>query len=102
MTKWFKKFIELIGSQLVGDEEVQKLSSIPSLLDSVDKARQDWLTAKAYFDNVTDPDLVDHAIYGMDATEKKYVYLLKQARAEGLNYKAPTGQLINTSRTYHH
>jgi hypothetical protein len=37
-----------------------------------------------YLDSVTDPDLVDHAIYSMEAAEKKYIYLLKQAKKDGL------------------
>ena len=32
------------------------------------------------FDNVDDPDLVDFAIYDMQAARKKYVYMLKKAR----------------------
>ncbi|NPV54214.1 MAG: YaaL family protein [Firmicutes bacterium] len=54
----------------------------PSLADAVEKARREWLLAKSYFNSVTDPDLVDHAIYAARAAEKKYIYLLKKARQE--------------------
>lgn len=50
------------------------------LLDLVERARQDWMAAKVYFENVSDPDLVDHAIHTMDATQKRYMYLLRKAR----------------------
>ena len=56
-----------------------------NLLDLLEEARQEWTYAKIYFNNVTDPDLIDHAIYYMGATEKKYTYLLKRAREIGLN-----------------
>ena len=43
--------------------------SSQELLESVESARKYWLSTKAYFDNVTDPDLIDHAIYAMTAAE---------------------------------
>jgi len=56
-----------------------------NLLDLLEQARREWAHAKIYFNNVTDPDLIDHAIFYMGATEKKYVYLLKRAREMGLS-----------------
>ncbi|MCL6588733.1 MAG: YaaL family protein [Firmicutes bacterium] len=47
-------------------------------------AHQEWKYARLYFDSVTDPDLIDHAIYNLEATEKKYTYLLKKARSIGI------------------
>ena len=46
----------------------------------IQEARKDWENAHSFFNNVSDPDLVDHAIYAMEAAEKKYQYLIKQAR----------------------
>lgn len=48
----------------------------------VKRAYADWQAAENYFENVADPDLVDFAIYDMEAAKKKYVYMLKKARAE--------------------
>lgn len=56
----------------------------PSLAESVESAREEWLNSRAYFEAVSDPDLVDHAIYTMEAAEKRYVYLLKKAREAGV------------------
>lgn len=47
----------------------------------VRRAYADWQAAENYFDNVADPDLIDFAIYDMEAAKKKYVYMLKKARA---------------------
>lgn len=55
-----------------------------TLLSDVDTARREWLNAKAYFDYVTDPDLIDMAIYSIEAAEKRYMYLLKVARTRGV------------------
>lgn len=41
-----------------------------------------WQAAQNYFDNVADPDLIDFAIYDMEAAKKRYVYMLKKAREQ--------------------
>jgi hypothetical protein len=46
----------------------------------VRRAYSDWQAAESYFDSVADPDLIDFAIYDMEAAKKKYVYMLKKAR----------------------
>lgn len=51
-----------------------------SFVDEVKRAYAEWQAAENYFDNVADPDLVDFAIYDMEAARKKYVYMLKKAR----------------------
>lgn len=50
----------------------------------VNKAKEEWQDAKKYFGEVTEPELIDHAIYRVEAAEKKFVYLLKVSQEEGL------------------
>ncbi len=57
----------------------------PTPRQSISRAREEWLAAKNYFEMVSDPDLVDHAIYLLEAAERKYMYLLKRAKNEGLD-----------------
>lgn len=57
---------------------------MPDLLANLEQAHRDWLYANTYFNSVADQDLIDYAIFYLGATEKKYVYLLKQARAKGI------------------
>ncbi len=57
----------------------------PDLLESLEDARREWRYARMYFNSVSDPDLIDHAVFYLGATEKKYIYLLKQAKENGLN-----------------
>ncbi|MGE5604668.1 MAG: DUF2508 family protein [Bacteroidota bacterium] len=57
----------------------------PDIMESLENARREWQYAEAYFNSVQDPDLIDHAIFYMGATEKKYTYLLKQAKEKGIN-----------------
>ncbi len=55
----------------------------------VEQARREWQDAKSVFDQVSDPDLIDHAVYAIDASERRYMYLLKKARDEGVNLQSP-------------
>lgn len=57
----------------------------PDMIKNLEAAWRDWQHANNYFNSVTDPDLIDHAIFYMGATEKKYVYLLKKAKETGVN-----------------
>ena len=59
---------------------------LPPLKEQLEQARQEWRSAQNYYDNVSDTDLVDHAAYLIQAAEKKYTYLLKRARTEGVRY----------------
>ncbi|HZJ57907.1 MAG TPA: YaaL family protein [Clostridia bacterium] len=51
------------------------------------QARSEWLQAQNYFEIVSDPDLVDYAIYQLEAAKLKYMYLIKQARILGFENK---------------
>lgn len=48
--------------------------------EHVKKALQDWKAATVYFENVSDPALIDYAAYDMEAARRKYVYLLNAAK----------------------
>ena len=54
---------------------------VNAFADEVKRAYAEWQAAENYFDNVSDPDLVDFAIFDMQAARKKYAYMLKKARA---------------------
>lgn len=69
-----------VTSRLSAQNGMNGQGVLPSLHESVDQAKRDWLCARAYFEQVTDPDLVDYAIYQVKAAERRYMYLLGQAR----------------------
>lgn len=70
-----------VSSRIFPDaEEVEE----EELVSTIDDARREWLSACSFFNEVSDPDLVDMAIYSMDAAEKRYIYLLKLAKVKGL------------------
>jgi hypothetical protein len=67
--------------EAVVPEEQKRETSLVSLVNS---AYRDWEISKALFEEVYDPELVDHAIYAMKAAEQKYIYLLNLAKKENV------------------
>lgn len=95
MAKLWAHLIDMVSNQLIEDDQVTCRRKPTGLSEAVEGARQDWLRARAYFDNVTDPDLIDHAIYCIEAAERKYMYLLKQAKVTGFRLdNAISGQAM--------
>ena len=70
-----KSIIESFKKNKSADEEMFK---------SIENAKREWEDAKNIFENVSHPDLVDYAIYKVEAAEQKYIYLLKQFRSNNL------------------
>lgn len=63
----------------------QEIDDDQQLVQNVKKAYEEWRDAENFFHSVSnDPDLVDHAIYKLEATKSRYTYLLKQAKANGI------------------
>ncbi|SET04234.1 DUF2508 family protein [Anaerobranca gottschalkii] len=60
------------------------LEQSKSIMELVEEAKKEWLAAKEYFENVSDPDLIDYAIHSIEATEKRYNYLLKKVKQMNL------------------
>lgn len=87
VVKRVRTFFQRAIQQVVNRYAVEVSPSVPSLPVVVEQARLEWLDAQRYYNTVSDRDLVDHAVYLMQATEKKYVYLLKQARQEGVTVR---------------
>lgn len=70
----------------MADTMLERLPSVKSteakLVDQVEQAQREWQLAHRFFESATDPDLIDYAIYNLQATERRYTYLLKLARQE--------------------
>ncbi|RAV12535.1 DUF2508 domain-containing protein [Paenibacillus contaminans] len=76
------------------------------LVKEIRKAHLEWLAAQMRLDWVLEHDEIDYAVYAMEAAEKKYEMLLRQAKK--LNWdKAPFSvhEPVDSSvpflRTYH-
>lgn len=85
MMKIGNKISNRIWNQLLDrmwpEEKVIPIAPM-SFEETVRQARMEWNTARAVFDSVSDPDLIDHAIYAVEAAERRYMYLVKLAKED--------------------
>lgn len=68
------------------ESEPNPMAPIPALPEAIEQARREWLYAQNYYNSVSETDLVDYAVYLIQAAEKKYMYLMKKARSEGVTF----------------
>jgi hypothetical protein len=54
------------------------------LVKMLKEAHDEWKNSENFFEYVTEPDLIDYAIFKMEAARIKYIYLLKQVRKKGI------------------
>lgn len=53
-------------------------------LEDVNNARREWQLAQHNFKFYTGTDLIDYGVYQLNAAEKKYMHLLKEARVQNI------------------
>lgn len=75
---------DLIGYIMNNMKDSGEPDEREELLRTIFIAKQEMLDAQNYFDSVTATELVDHAIYRMEAAKSQYVYLLKLAKDKQL------------------
>jgi len=56
----------------------------PGLEEHLNKAYHEWKEAQNYFNNATEPELIEHASYLIGAAERKYMYLLRRYKEESV------------------
>lgn len=57
---------------------VNKDKERDEMLENIRLAHKQWEDKVKFFQSVTDPDLIDYAIFEMEASKLKYMYLLKK------------------------
>ena len=71
---------ENIARDFIDSIKNSEETDIDKMRDALNQAKHEWEFAQSYFDSVSDPDLVEFAIYNQRAAEQKYAYLIKQAK----------------------
>ncbi|HZK57121.1 MAG TPA: DUF2508 family protein [Clostridia bacterium] len=84
--KGLNSFVSALGDlySKIRQTRTQETGEEKELVQCVLQAYEEWQSAENFFHSVSDPDLIDHAIYKLEASKTRYVYLLKQAKAEGI------------------
>lgn len=65
-------------SKLNKDKDKEKI------IKEIKRAQLDVETAEHFFQAVTDPELIDVAIYELEAKKSKYQYLIRIAKEKGV------------------
>ena len=78
-----RAFLDILGKNKKGGPCM--LGSKQKMIEKEDavyleKALAAWKDAQNYFDNVSDPDLIEFAIYEMKAAQHRYEYMIKCAK----------------------
>jgi 16S rRNA C967 or C1407 C5-methylase (RsmB/RsmF family) len=61
------------SSELVLHEKTQ-------LMQEIEKAHMDWITAQKRLDFVLEKEQIDYAVFALEAAEKRFEMLIKQAK----------------------
>lgn len=77
-----RRIIEIILSQNKYTEEQKEI------IQRLEESMLEWETAKSCFQCVSDPKLIDLAIYKEDEAKSKYIYFLSQAKSTGITLDA--------------
>jgi hypothetical protein len=48
--------------------------------ERIRSAYREWEDAKNFFDYVSEPELVDYAVYAIEAAKRRFLYMLRQCR----------------------
>ena len=73
-----KRILEVLFSTL------QYTQDQKDIIMELEEAKQEWESAKRYFQVAEDPMLVDYAIYREDQSKAKYIYYLLEAIKKGI------------------
>lgn len=90
-TKRIKKSSNILDT-ITSIFTAKKINQSDEFYNALEGAKREWVDSQIYFDNVSDPELVDYAIHMMEASETKYMYLLNKAKKE--NYSVDLSRLI--------
>ena len=72
--------LKSLGMNASGSSD-STLSVENALLEEIQRARREWQMAQRYFHSVCEPELVDHAIFNLEAAQRKYMYLTGRMRS---------------------
>lgn len=77
---WFKR---IFFRKKEKEADKQEWSSKRSVAEEIHQAHADWAAAHMKLDWVLEKDQIDCAIYALEAAEKRYEMLLRQAKQFG-------------------
>ena len=83
MPEYIRFLQDFLEAKLVSKHDLEQEPVLPGITEQIEQAKREWRDAEAYFNNVCEPALIDHAILVREAAEKRYMFLLKEAKQIG-------------------
>ena len=77
LLRWRRNEVELLEKQ-------NRLETFNSLMESINKARIDWLSAISNFEQADQEELIDYYTYKIKACQVRYNFLIKKAKEMGI------------------
>ena len=81
---YLEKLTEKVGGIFRAASEDPADQQDQELIRCVQHAMEEWNQAEKLFESVSEPELIDYAIYRIEASKKRYMYLLKKAKEKGV------------------
>ncbi|BCJ87444.1 DUF2508 family protein [Effusibacillus dendaii] len=75
-------------------EQLQISSEEAQFFTELDLSHREWVLAQERLNYLVDPELIDHAIFVLEAAEKKYSFYLRKAKEKGIRIKIPYPQAV--------
>lgn len=79
-----EKFGQMFSPKIKTQENVFMEENEIDLLQSIQEARTEWISANMNFEQAVDSDMIDYYTYKIKACEIRYQYLLKKAKEKGI------------------
>ena len=76
--------MSLGGYNMSAKKKIEKELEKENIIKEIKKAQVDVITAEKFFQLVSEPELVDVAIYNLEAKKSRYRYLIKIAKEKGI------------------
>lgn len=70
------------------DGEGESSHTAQALIREIHEAHRDWVNAQRHFEYAVGQDQVDYAIFAIEAAEKRYEMLLRQAKRMQVTWTA--------------
>ena len=77
-------YMNLGGDVMKSKKKLEIELEKESIIREINKAKTDVRTAENFFQFFSDPELVDVAIYNLEAKKSRYRYLIKIAKEKGI------------------
>ena len=89
--------MSLGGYNMSTKKKIEKELEKENIIKEIKKAQTDVAVAEKFFQFVSDPELVDVAIYNLEAKKSRYRYLIKIAKGDDILYIVFGNEIIDSS-----